>query len=75
MDDPLVLWSKVLRGMAVITLALAFGGWLLISGGFLVVSWDDLGGESWRPLLGASALALLLWLASCVLSRLSRRRK
>lgn len=61
--------------MSVITLAVAFGGWLLISSGLLMVSWDDLGGKRWWPLLGASALALLLWLTSSVLSRLARRRK
>lgn len=65
MDDARSLWSKALRGMALILLGYAGVFWMIYSG-WLVVSREDLG-MSWTLLLVPLGLALLLWLAAWVL--------
>lgn len=74
MDDPLLLWSRALRGIALIVL-LAFGGpMLLISLGWFVVSWEDIGGN-WGAVFVPVGLSLLLWLLAGLLQRKARSQK
>lgn len=74
MDDPFLLWSRVLRGMALILLLCLSLTLPLLYSGWLVVSPEDLG-IRWRSLVIPLGFSLLLWLVSRMLQRKARQQE
>jgi len=65
-EEGRLLWSRVLRGLALLVLLIFVLPFPLVYLGWFVVSREDLG-LGWHSLLGPLGFALMFWLASRLL--------
>lgn len=72
--DTFLLWSRALRGMALIVLLIFLLPLPLLYFGWFVTSWEDVGG-GWQTLIVPLSLSLLLWLTAWVFERKAKARR